>query len=182
MEIKDIIQGILEENPRSQKALVDQYAPYLFSICRRYLRDDLEAQDVLQDTFMRVFKSMDKFSGEVSSFKPWIKRIAINIALKKIKLFSYTRETYPDDAMPIVSAPAAAHDSMGVDEIMGLLEQLTPDQKKVFNLYIIDGYSHKEIASELGVEVATSRSILLRARNTMQHLIIKRDSYEAKAI
>ncbi len=182
MEIKDIIQGIIQENPRSQKALVDQFAPYLFSICRRYLRDDLEAQDVLQDTFMRVFKSIDKFNGEASSFKPWIKRIAINIALKKIKLFSYTKETYPDEAMPIVSAPPQAHERMGVEEIMGLLNQLTPDQKKVFNLYIIDGYSHKEIAAELGVEVATSRSILLRARNTMQHLITKRDSYEAKAI
>ena len=182
MEIKEIIQGLREGNPRCQKALVDQYAPYLFSIARRYLRDDHEAQDILQDSFLRVFKSIDTFKGEASSLKPWMKRITINIALKKIKLFSYTKETYPDEAMPIVATNPKADTQLNVDDIMALLEQLTDDQKKVFNLYIIDGYSHKEIAEELGVEVATSRSILLRARNTMQQLILKRDNYEAKAI
>jgi len=182
LEAKDIIQGLLEGNPRCQKALVDTYAPYLFSICRRYLRDDHEAQDILQDCFLRVFKSIDTFKGDGSSLKPWMKRIAINLALKKIKLFSYTRETYPDDAMPIVVTSPKANTKLNVDDIMELLEQLTDDQKKVFNLYIIDGYSHKEIASQLGVEAATSRSILLRARNTMQQLILKRDNYEAKAI
>ncbi|MEM9548533.1 MAG: RNA polymerase sigma factor [Bacteroidota bacterium] len=165
-----------------QKLLVSQYAPFLFSVCRRYTRDDHEARDVLQDSFIRIFDSIQTLKGGSSSLKPWMKRITINMALSKKKLISYSKVDYPDSHFPLVVTNPTVHTQLNVEDILDLLKQLSEEQQRVFNMAIIDGYSHKEIAEVLGIAVGTSRSFLSRARQTMQTLILKQEGHEVNSI
>lgn len=182
MDQLSLIQGIKDKNPEAQKELVHLFAPYLFSVSIRYARDESEAKDILQDSFINVFKSFDSFSGAPNSLKYWMRRIVINNALKKYRASSYTNESYPENLKDDNFQNPMAYSHLGVDEILKLLEQLPADQQKVFNLFVIDGYNHKDIADLLQIKITTCRSLLSRARKAMQLLITKINEHEAKAI
>lgn len=182
MDVENIIEGLKSKDETSQKQLVTQFAPFLFSICRRYLRDDHEARDVLQDSFIRIFNTFPTFKGGSSSLKPWMKRIVINMALSKKKLFSYSKVDYPDAHFPLLTTDPTVYNHLNVEDILDLLKQLSEEQQRVFNMAVIDGYSHKEIAEALGIAVGTSRSILSRTRQIMQTLILNQERHAVKSI
>ncbi len=169
-----VIKGCVEGNVSAQKVLYKALSSKMFSICLRYASDYHNAEDILQDGFVKVFKNIDKYRGE-GSFEGWIRKIFVNTSIeqyrKNIKMYAVSE---------IEDTNIANHDSSVVDTLMTsdlilLIQSLSPGYKTIFNMYVIDGMSHKEIASELGISEGTSKSQLARARGVLQSKIEKAD-------
>lgn len=168
---KELIDGCKAKNPTAQKALFLRYGPVMLTVCRRYARHHMEAEDFVQDGFIKVFRYIDQFKGE-SALQTWIRRIMINNALKHVAKSAFKKEqigiadNYDRDVDPGTYAQLSAED------IMKLIEELPTGYRIVFNLYAIEGYSHKEIAEQLNIGESTSRSQLLKARRMLQEKFI----------
>jgi RNA polymerase sigma-70 factor (ECF subfamily) len=144
----------------------------MLGVCMRYAKDRSEAEDMLQEGFIKVFNNITKFKGE-GSFEGWIRRImvftAINIYKYRSRKFQETYETenseatYHDDVIDQISAK----------EIIVLIQQMPEGYRLVFNLYAIEGYTHKEIGDMLGIAEGTSKSQFSRAKQYMQHVLAK---------
>jgi RNA polymerase sigma-70 factor (ECF subfamily) len=168
LEYQKIIDQCQQGDRRAQKALFDHFAPKMLYLCRRYAVDMNEAHDMLQEGFIRTFGNLDIFRNE-GLFEGWVRRIFVNSAIK------YYRRTKvhngATDLQTIVayeSSDADALDVLSEKEILNLLTELPSGYKMVFNLFAIEGFSHKEIAKMLGVEESTSRSQLVKARKMLQ--------------
>lgn len=164
-----IIEGCLQGDRRVQKALYDKYAPKMYAICLRYAKDKAEAQDVLQDAFMKVFLNIGKFSKE-NSFEGWLRRIFVNTAITNYK--SNLKHYYHQDIEEqndSVSISYKMNDSdFTNEELMIAVQKLSDGYRTVFNLYAIEGFMHKEIAEMLDIDVATSKSQYHRAKKILQ--------------
>jgi len=169
---KEIINGCKAGKPNAQKALFLKYGPIMLTVCRRYARHQMEAEDFVQDGFIKVFRYIDRFKGE-SALGTWIRRIMINNALKHVSKSAFKRESigiadnYDKDVAPGTYAKLSA------DDILDLIAELPDGYRIVFNLYAIEGYSHKEIAKQLEIGESTSRSQLLKARRMLQDKFIE---------
>jgi len=169
---RDLIERSLKGDRTSQQDLFDMYAAKMLAVCTRYARHKAEAEDLFQEGFIKVFTNLEKYSGE-GSFEGWIRRIMINTSLKSISKKSFKNESigiedYQQNDNKI--APEV-FSKLSVDDLMKLVNELPDGYKFVFNLYAIEGYSHKEIAKMLKVEVSTSRSQLVKARRMLQQKI-----------
>ena len=159
---------------RAQKTLYESLAPKMFALCIRYVGDRDSAADVLQDGFVTLFSKLDSFSGE-GSFDGWARRIFVNTALMSLRKNDVLKETKElEDAAPVVSEDSSALDDIGYKELMAMVASLPTGFRTVLNMYVVEGYSHKEIAEILGITEATSRSQLLRGRALLQEMIRKR--------
>ena len=165
MKIIDIIEGCKNDDKRCQEYLVRTYAPMLMAICRRYTGDSTSAYDALQETFINIFKYIGGY-GHKGSFEGWLKRIAINCSItfrkKHINKIGYE---YNDEVSPYFTIVPDVYSKLNEEELLKTIEKLPGNLGLVFNLYVIEGYSHKEIASMLDMSVGNSRSALSRARN-----------------
>ena len=179
MELKDIIQGCVNNDPLSQSTLVRKYAPVLMPVCKRYAPDHDIAYDALQDTFVNVFKYIKNYKG-TGNFEGWLKRIAVNCSLsyhKKKYKFSEIEDTL---AMPTIKP--SVYSKMGVEEINNLLDQLPQGCSIVFSMYVIEGFSHKEIGRSLGITESSSRSQLKRARERILKMLKNQAESESAQI
>jgi RNA polymerase sigma-70 factor (ECF subfamily) len=158
----------------AQKRLFDALAPKMMALCLRYMGNREDAEDVLQEGFITLFTKLDSYEG-TGSFEGWARRIFVNTALMHLRRtdalglsddISEARTVFTEEATPL--------QKMGYKELMLLIESLPADARTVFNMYVIEGYSHKEIASQLGCTEATSRSKLQRARLRLQEMIKER--------
>ena len=169
---EEIIKGCKSNKPVAQKALFLRYGPIMMTVCRRFARHQMEAEDFVQEGFIKVFKNINSFKEE-SSLGTWIRKIMINNALKHVSKSAFKKEqigiepNYDKDIAPGTYAKLSA------EEIMNLIEELPNGYRIVFNLYAIEGYSHKEIADQLGIGESTSRSQLLKARRMLQEKFIE---------
>ncbi len=175
MNFKKIITAAENREPWAQRKIVDSYSSYLFLIAKRYSDSIEDAQDILQDALVLIINNIQQFKSGENMFKPWMKRICINTALGKKRKKSYTHETYPGEMMSDVVQEPKAVQKLKVNDILALLQYLPELQKQVFNLYIIDGFKHTEIAGMLDIGESTSRTILTRARKKMQSLILEQN-------
>jgi len=164
---KELIQQCILEDRGSQEELFRRYAGKMLAVCIRYTRHRMEAEDVLQDAFIKVFDNLEKYEFK-GSFEGWIRRIVVNTALKKQTRKSYKNELYGVDYVPEGSQHPRAIASLNADYLLELIQELPMGYKTVFNLYAIEGYSHKEIAEALGIGESTSRSQLAKARAILQ--------------
>ncbi|MEO1261662.1 MAG: RNA polymerase sigma factor [Bacteroidota bacterium] len=167
----ELISGCKKLNRKAQRKMVDHLSPFLFAICRRYAKNHEDAKDLLQESLILIFNNIEKCSAKTEiPFKSWCRRIAINTILgkKRKKTFSTRQVEENDFVKPITPA---IDSQLHVEDILALLNQLPENQRLVFNLSIIDGYSHKEIAELLNVKESSSRTFLTRARRSMQLLI-----------
>lgn len=167
----EIIKGCIQKNRECQKALFMRYAGKMLTVCRRYARHEMEAEDLLQDAFIKVYSNIDKFTQK-GSFEGWIRRIVINTAIKNYQKHSFQKEriglaSYEDQ----VVEPSAVS-NLGEEELLKLIAELPDGYRVVFNLYAIEGYSHKEIGEALNIGESTSRSQLVKARKLLQAKII----------
>jgi RNA polymerase sigma factor (sigma-70 family) len=179
--IEDIIQGCKQGNRKSQDALVQKFAPGLLALCLRYTSDREQAKDALQECFINVFTYINGYHGG-GSFEGWLKRIAVNCAIgyhKKYNTLLFTDEAEVD-RYSHTNVPEVYSD-MGVDEIMGLLHLLPESLYLVFNLAVVEGYNHSEIAEALGITESTSRAALSKARNKLVTLISNQNTHNALA-
>lgn len=161
-------------NHRSQRALYDILSPRMYPVCIRYMGDRELAADVLQDGFVTLFQKIDSYSG-VGSFEGWARKIFVNTALMALRKSDVLKDTDDiDAAWDVSSDELSAIQKIGYDELLGLISELPPGFRTVFNMYVIEGYSHKEIAEALGISEVTSRSQLQRARVMLQKKIVER--------
>lgn len=165
-----IIKGCQKEKAAYQKELVMRYSPTLMTVARRYCRDQHAAKDVLQDAFIKIFKAIPKYKHS-GSFEGWLRRIVINCALSRREKHAFKKEqTALEDTSPIAISPSVyAH--LEAEELMALIKQLPEGFQEVFNLFVIEGFSHNEIADILGISASTSRSQLVRARKKLQVIL-----------
>lgn len=173
MTDSELIKGCIRNEPASQRALFNRYASPLLGVCIRYARTREDAEDILQDAFIKIFRKMDQYKSE-GSFEGWMRRIAVNTALKKYTVTRYSKEfsveqvNDPADA-DLNDVPAYQH--LSEKDLMALINNLPDGYRLIFNLFVIEGYRHEEIAEMLNIQPGTSRSQLVKARNLLQREI-----------
>jgi len=169
---QELIKGCIEQNSSTQRMLFEQYAGKLMTVCLRYAVDSMEAEDMLQEGFIRVFNHLHQFKFE-GSFEGWMRRIVVNVCLKNIqkRKISFKEIEIENNNQPQI-APYT-YSSIGQDELIKLISKLPDGYRMVFNLNVIEGFSHEEIAVLLGIQPSTSRSQLVKARKMLQNQIIQ---------
>lgn len=158
----------------AQKRLFDTLAPKMMAVCLRYMGNREDAEDVLQEGFVTLFTKLDSYNGS-GSFEGWARKVFVNTALmhlRKNDVLGVSDDI--EEARSLFTEEATPLQKMGYKELMDLISSLPPDARTVFNMYVVEGYSHKEIAATLGCTEATSRSKLQRARFQLQEMISKR--------
>ncbi len=177
MNEQDLIKGCLLGDRQTQEILYEKYSGVLFGICRRYLKRHEDAEDVLLETFYKIFSNIRKYSG-TGSFEGWIKRIAINESLMFLRKKNNLHLTIDSIAIQPM------HDDLTEErlyekDLLKLLDHLAPGYRTVFNLYVIEGYKHREIAELLGISINTSKSQLIQAKSKLRDLVKKNIVAEA---
>lgn len=169
MDEKQLIAGCLKGEQTAWKALYEAYSGRMLGICLRYVADLEVARDVMQDGFVKVFSSLDKFRGD-GPLGAWIRKIFVNESLEYLRRTRTLRhETISlDDAVFSPAEEAAALSNLSADDLMAMVRQLPPSLRTVFNLQVVEGYSHREIAAMLHIEESTSRAHYMRARRWLQ--------------
>ncbi len=169
MTEEKIIQACLRQDRTAQKELYTRYAPIFLGIIRRYVKDDVFCEDILIDAFYKIFSQIDKYSG-LGSFEGWMKRIVINEALMYVRKLKNNRRFEPLDQVKHQKIDLI-ESQMDAQTILNLLDELPPGYRTVFNLYVVEGYKHREIAELLGISVNTSKSQLILAKKRMRALV-----------
>lgn len=168
MSIKQLIQKCKKQDIKAQEELYKMFAHKLFPVCLKYSATYQQAEDNLQDAFLMIFKSMPQYKNK-GSFEGWMKRIVINTALQKYRkqtVFEIIREDhYKEPEIEI------DEDEVSVDYLLKIIQQLPDRYRQVFNLYVLDGFSHKEIAEIMNISTGTSKSNLARARVILKEKI-----------
>lgn len=168
---KKLILNCKSLNRKAQREMVDHLSPFLFPICRRYSSTFEDAKDLLQESLILIFNNMAKYeSKEVIPFKSWCKKITINHALAKLRKTKKETTEITDTAVQ-PSVNPHVHSKLNIEDILKLLQKVPESHGTVFKLAVVDGYSHKEIAGLLGIKESSSRTFLVRARQTLQKLI-----------
>lgn len=167
MTDKELIKGCIREDVNCQKMLFERYSGKMMAVCLRYARHRLEAEDILQEAFVKIFDHLNTFRFK-GSFEGWVRRIVVNTALKNSQRKSFTNEKIAVEHFPDPPQEPIAFDRLGEQELLAMIARLPDGYKAVFNLYAIDGFSHKEISERLGIKESTSRSQLVKARKMLQ--------------
>ena len=170
----ELINGCIRENAACQKEVFNRYAGHMLGVCQRYARNTDDAQDILQDSFIKVFSKIGQFKFE-GSFEGWIRKIVVNTALKKYSLIRYSKELtgYEVNENNGWNIDAAAYTHLTEKDLLVLINDLPDGYRLIFNLYVIEGYQHEEIATMLGIQPGTSRSQLVKARVMLQKQILQ---------
>lgn len=171
MTEKKLIEGCVQQDSKCQKEVFQRFAGKMMAVCLRYTRHHMEAEDIIQEAFIKVFNNIDKFQFK-GSFEGWIRKIVVNTALKKYNKKSFQNEVIGLPEFTDQAADPVVYNALSVAEIMQLLAKLPDGYRVVFNLYAIEGYSHKEISDLLGIQESTSRSQLVKARKMLQSLVL----------
>ena len=159
-----LIKGCKRGKPKSQEELYKRFASAMYGVCLQYASGEEDAQDILQEGFIKVFGKLDQVKNP-AAFPGWIRRIMINTALEKYR--SQVLLQRIDDAKD----GEEVFNKLTCEELVALIQTLSPKYRMVFNLYAIEGYNHKEISETLGITVGTSKSNLSRARAILQEKI-----------
>jgi len=171
-----LIKSCIKGDRCSQKALYDHLAPRMFPVCIRYVGDRMLAEDILQDGFITLFSKLDSYKGE-GSFEGWARRIFVTTALMSLRKKDALKISDELETVRGMKAETTSQiQTMGYKELMELIMSLPPGFRTVFNMYAIEGYSHKEIADMLGITETTSRTQLSRARIWLQSRIKEREN------
>lgn len=168
LSLEQLIENCKINDTKAQSELYKLFSSKLFSVCLKYSRNYAEAEDNLQDAFITIFKKMEQYKSK-GSFEGWLKRITINTVLQQYrseKVFDIVNETITDEVELEVD-----EDSLSMDYLLKIIQELPDRYRLVFNLYVLDGYSHKDIADMLEINIGTSKSNLARARHILKQTI-----------
>lgn len=171
LENKQSIDHLLEPCKRgdrkAQELLYSSLAPKLYGICMRYAKDDHEAQDILQVGFVKIFKNIASFRGE-GSFEGWFRRIMVNVAVESYHKRKSNKDFVDIDTVHDLTYEGFEMDTLEVQDLLRLIRKLPEGFRMVFNMFAIEGYTHKEISKVLNISEGTSKSQLSRARNWLK--------------
>lgn len=166
----DLIEGCIQGDRKMQYELYQRFAPKMYGVCLRYATNAEEAEDVLQEGFIKVFKKLESFRSE-GSFEGWIRRIFVNTAIEQFRRKSYLQPITEREEATVEGKYLSVLDNLAERDIIGLVQQLSPGYRTVFNMYVVEGYTHREIADALGISEGTSKSQLSRAKLILQDLV-----------
>ncbi len=171
-EIKNIIKGCLSGNRRDQELLYRRHAARLYAVCLQYSGNDDEARDILQEGFIKIFENLVHYKHE-GSFEGWMHRIVVNTALEKYRSKHNLYRVDDIDLIPEQDAATETEDYAGLEavDLLDIIRELPPKYRMVFNLFAIEGYSHKEISEMVNISEGTSKSNLSRARIILQRKV-----------
>lgn len=173
MDEQQLIAGCKKGNRLAQRELYETYSRRMLAVCLRYVNDRETARDLMQDGFVKIFTSIGSYSG-IGSFEGWMRRIFVNCALEYLRKSDVLKEAFDlDNAPEPVQPSSSAISDMSAKELMELIGRLPVGFRTVFNMFAIEGYSHKEISEKLGITESTSRSQYTRARQMLQKRILE---------
>lgn len=168
MSLNQLIENCKINDTKAQGELYKLFSSKLFSTCLKYSRSYAEAEDNLQDAFLTIFSKIEQYKNK-GSFEGWLKRITVNTVLQRYrneKVFDIINENTAEEVEIDIE-----EDTVSIDYLLGIIQELPDRYRLVFNLYVLDGYSHKEIAEMLNINIGTSKSNLARARQTLKQTI-----------
>ena len=174
MSLEELIKNCKKQDAKAQIQLYKRYASKLFSLCLKYSKNYVDAEDNLHDAFVTIFKKIEQYKN-VGSFEGWIKRITINTALqcyRQVGVFDIINEAAIEDVTVDVN-----NNDVDLDFLLKIIQELPDRYRLVFNLYVLDGYSHNEISELLNISSGTSKSNLARGRYILKQKI---EDYNAK--
>ena len=166
----DLIEGCKQNDRKLQYELYQRFASKMFGVCLRYASNNEEAEDILQEGFIKVFKKIDSFRGE-GSFEGWIRRIFVNTSIEHFRRKNYLQPITEREENTIEGKYVTVLDHLAEKDIIGLVQKLSPGYRTVFNMYVVEGYTHKEIGELLGISEGTSKSQLSRAKLILQDMV-----------
>jgi len=177
-ELKTLIPQCKKGDQSAQRVIFKALYGKMLVVCLRYYNDADYAQDVLQEAFIKVFKNIKKYSGE-GSFEGWVRRIVVNTAIddirkrkyEEVSIDAYDHDWLEDEGKEEIEWNALIFKNR--ERILQAIQDLTPAYRSVFNLYVVEGYSHKEIAEMLSISVGTSKSNLSKAKQNLKKALIK---------
>jgi RNA polymerase sigma-70 factor (ECF subfamily) len=165
----EIVHGCKKQDRKAQKALYDRYSAVMYGVCLRYMKNQADAEDILIEGLFKAMSKIDQFNEE-GSFEGWVRRIVVNeclMALRKNNVLKFAEEIQPNlDHTEDLSV----EDNLIAEDLLKLLDHLPNGYRTVFNLYVLEGYKHREIAEELGISINTSKSQLILARKRLEEL------------
>ena len=165
MTDEELVRACLNKNQKAQRKLFEKYSSVMFGVCLRYTSSTNDADDVLQEAFIKAFSKLDNYSFK-GSFEGWIRRIVVNTALDFIR-----KNKKMQLNLSIEDVGYGLKKNQFVVELMKIIQNIPPGYRTIFNMYAIEGYSHKEIAQELDISENTSKSQLSRARAVIKKLL-----------
>jgi RNA polymerase sigma factor (sigma-70 family) len=170
--LDQLIKGCKEGQRKMQEELYKLFAAKMLGVCMRYANDKMEGEDMLQNGFIKVFQKINDYRGE-GSFEGWMRRIMVHTSIEYFRKHHKMMQMVElDEQSHEPSVDAMATSNLGVNELMKLIQQLSAGYRLVFNLYAIEGYSHKEISIIMGITEGASKSQLSRARNILKEQIL----------
>ncbi len=173
MTEKELIKGCKNGVADAQKELYRIHSPKLFGVCLRYASCYQEAEDYLQEGFIRIYKNMYQYK-EMGSFKGWLHRVMVNVALEHIRKHKKRQHRLDlDEVVNLSIETEDIYDNFGARDIMSMVQKLPEGYRAVFNLYVVEGYSHREIGELLEISENTSKSQLSRAKAALRKLLEK---------
>lgn len=172
-ETNNIIIECKKGDPKAQKSLYEKYAPIFYGICLRYMKNTTEAEDLLVESFYTIFNKLDQYKA-TGSFEGWMKRIVVNSCLMKIRKRNNLNLHVDIENAYNIKEEANAITDINHAELLEMLEELPTGYRTVFNLYVIEGYKHREIGEIMGISINTSKSQLILAKKRMQELYKKK--------
>jgi RNA polymerase sigma factor (sigma-70 family) len=173
-----IVRDCQDNKPEAQRELYDMFKSKMFGICLRYAGNYVDAQDILQDGFIKVFEKIGQF-GFKGSFEGWIRRIMVNTALERYRLHCRQVSIDEQGPEPVYEQEGNIMASIDANDLLKMIQELSPRYRVVFNLYALEGFSHKEISEMLAISEGTSKSNLSRARTILQEKVKK---YNLRAV
>lgn len=168
MKESALVKKCIDGDQKAQRALFEMYAPKMLGVCLRYAKNQEQAEDVLQDGFIKVFNNLSKYSGS-GSLEGWVRRIMVNTSLDQIRKELKFQDNLDFDVVDFkIETNSYIMEGLMAEDLLQLINNMPDGYKTVFNLFAIEGYSHKEIAEELSITENTSKSQYSRARSFLQ--------------
>jgi len=173
MDDETLVQKCISGNADAQRELFDRFSPLMLGVAMRYIKDKERAEDVLQDGFIKVFKNIYRFEHK-GSLEGWIRRIIVNTALDQLRKYKKEQTNIElDDVSFELVQKSDAEERLQAEVLMEIIQQLPDGYRIVFNMFAIEGYSHKEIADELNITESTSKSQYSRAKSVLRKTLKK---------
>ncbi len=167
---KSHIENCINGNRKSQKELYDFFSPKMYAICLRYAKNQMDAEDILQDAFVKLFNNLCKYRGE-GSFEGWVRRIFVNTAIEHLRRNNVKFTDSDGLENSITDNHESALDGLYEKDLLKTSMKLSEGYRTVFQLYAVEGYSHKEIAKKLGITESTSKSQFSRAKAILRDVL-----------
>ncbi len=168
--LEEIIQGCVKGKRKSQEMLFNIFSKKMFAVCLYYSKNKNEAEDILHNGFLKIFENIKQYKG-TGSFEGWVRKIFVNIALEKFRNQTFLTAVSDQIEYDYMTEDADIISKLSSEELIKMIQELSPAYRMVFNLYAVEGYSHEEISKKLEIAEGTSKSNLARARKILQNKV-----------